>query len=66
MSKIYLTRKNLVSIIELMDAFDTNSVEVNCDSSSGIGSVITAKINSTKVNAMTVNVERVISDENDW
>lgn len=68
MSKIYiyLHREDLVEILKFLDAFKSDKVEVISDNSSGIGSIITAKINEVVINNTPVNVERIISDEKDW
>ena len=66
MNKIHLHREDLVEIRKFLDAFKSDTAEVTSENSSGIGSIITAKINEVIVNNTPVNVERIISDENDW
>lgn len=66
MNKIYLHKEDIKAIEQFMDAFDSNSVEVTSENSSGIGAVVKATIPSIEVKGITVNVTRVISDENDW
>lgn len=66
MNEIYLHRDDLETLIQFLDAFESNTVLVKSDGSSGIGSTVIAKINSVDFHGMKVNVEKVISDEKDW
>lgn len=66
MNKIYLQREDLEQMIKFLDAFKSDHLEVISDTSSGIGALITAKITEVNLNGMEVNVEKVISNENDW
>ena len=67
---MYLHKDDLVTILQFMDAFEyTNElgmVEVTCDNSSGIGSVIQAKIHGVYLNGQQVSVTKTIVDERDW
>ena len=67
MAKIYLHRDDLVSIQKFMEGFpDTELVELNADSSSGIGTILTATLNSVVVNKTIVSVSKTIVDESSW
>lgn len=67
MQKIYLHRDDLVAIQEFMEAFpETEIVELNADSSSGIGTILTATLNSVLVNDNLVSVSKTIVDESSW
>ena len=67
MQKIYLHRDDLVAIQEFMEAFpETEIVELNADSSSGIGTILTATLNSVVVNKTIVSVSKTIVDESSW
>lgn len=67
MNKIYLHRDDLVSIQEFMDSFpDKEFVELTADSSSGIGTILTATIRSVDLNGNLVDVSKTIVDESSW
>lgn len=67
MQTIYLHREDLEDIKKFLDAFpDKEVVEVNADSSSGIGTYLTATISGVTVNDNVVSVSKVISDESSW
>ena len=65
---MYLHKEDLLAIIEFMDAFNPEheTVEINVDSSSGIGSTVTATLNGLDINGQRVSVSRVISDFENW
>jgi hypothetical protein len=67
MAMIYLHKDDLVSIQKFMDAFpDSDMVQLNADSSSGIGTILTATLNSVLVNDNLVSVSKTIVDESSW
>ena len=67
MKSIYLHKDDLETIIQFLKAFpDAHTVEVTCDNSSGIGSIINATIHHVVVNGMTVSVTKNIVDESSW
>lgn len=66
MNKIYLHREDLEQIMKFLEAFKSDLVEITSETTSGIGAIITAKINEVVLNDTVVSVEKVISDENDW
>ena len=67
MERIYLHRDDLVSIQKFMEAFpDTEIVELTSDGSSGIGTILTATVNSVVVNGNLVSVSKTIVDESSW
>lgn len=64
---MYLHRDDLKEIQKFLDAFpDSDTVEVICDSSSGIGSIITATIHNADWNGLKLNVSKTIVDESSW
>lgn len=64
---MYLHRDDLKEIQKFLDAFpDSDTVEVICDSSSGIGSIITATLHAVGVNGLEVNITKIIADETSW
>ena len=67
MKSIYLHKDDLETILQFLKAFpDAHTVEVTCDNSSGIGSIINATIHHVVVNGMTVSVTKNIVDESSW
>ena len=67
MKTIYLHRDDLIAIQKFMDAFpDKEFVEVTADSSSGIGTILTATIKGVEVNGNLVDVSKTIVDESSW
>ena len=66
MNRVYLHRDDLVTIMQFMDAFEQSVVEITSDTSSGIGASTTARLTHVNLNGNTVNVEKVISGEEDW
>ena len=67
MNSIYLHRDDLETIIQFMKAFpDSNTVEITCDNSSGIGSIINANLHAVDLNGMKVTVSKNIVDETSW
>ena len=64
---IYLHRDGVESIIQFMDSFEGHhTVEVTCDNSSGIGSVISAVLHGVDLNGQKVSVTKTIVDETSW
>lgn len=64
---MYLHIEDLESIIDFMKKFEgVEIVEVESDSSSGIGSIITARLHHVEVNGERVTVSKIISDETSW
>ena len=63
---MYLHKDDLEDILEFMNKFDCDVVEVESDTSSGIGSITTARLHGVKINGETVTVSRVITDESSW
>lgn len=67
-NKVYLHKDDLETLIQFLKAFPngTDIVEITSDNSSGIGSIITAKINGIALNGMVVDVTKTIVDESSW
>jgi hypothetical protein len=63
---MHLFKDDLKTILQFMEAFGQETVEVTCDNSSGIGSVIQAKIHGVYLNGQQVSVTKTIVDEKDW
>lgn len=63
---MYLHKDDLEDILEFMNKFDRDVVEVESDNSSGIGSITTARLHGVQINGETVTVSRVITDESSW
>jgi hypothetical protein len=64
---MYLHIEDLEAIMDFMKKFEgAEIVEVTCDSSSGIGSVVTATLNHISINGEIVSVSKVISDVENW
>lgn len=65
---IYLHKEDLIAMIEFIDAFKPQheTIEITVDSSSGIGSTVTATLNGLDINGQRVSVSRVISDVENW
>jgi len=68
LNSIYLHKDDLETILQFLKAFPNISdvVEVTSDNSSGIGSVITAKISGVELNGMAVDVTKTVSDQTSW
>lgn len=67
MNSIYLHKDDLQLIAEFMNAFpESTVVEVQSDTSSGIGAIVTATLHHVDVNGIKVSVTRTISDESSW
>lgn len=62
---MYLTKKDLERIIELMDKFESSQVKLDQDNSSGIGSVTTAKFDVIIQNE-PVTIAAIINDHTNW
>lgn len=64
---MYLHLQDLESIIDFMKKFEgAEIVEVTADSSSGIGTVVTATLHHVEVNGVQVAVSKIISDVENW
>lgn len=64
---MYLHKEDLEDILAFMAKFpEAEIVEVEADSSSGIGTTITARLHHVEVNGERVTVSRVISDVENW
>jgi predicted RNase H-like nuclease (RuvC/YqgF family) len=68
LNSIYLHKDDLETILQFLKAFPngTDIVEVTSDNSSGIGSIITAKISGIALNGTVVDVTKTIVDESSW
>jgi hypothetical protein len=68
LNSIYLHKDDLETLLQFINAFPTGTdiVEVISDNSSGIGSIITAKISGIALNGMVVDVTKTIVDESSW
>jgi len=61
-----LNRQTLIDIVELMTRFpDADYVDIEVDSSSGIGSIVTAEIPIT-LNEVNGKFKTTLMDESDW
>jgi hypothetical protein len=64
---MYLHIEDLEAIMDFMKKFEgAEIVEVDADSSSGIGTTITARLHHVEVNGEKVTVSKVISDVENW
>jgi hypothetical protein len=70
MNKIILSRQELIDIQKFIEAFsDAPRVTIECDSSSGIGTILTASVDapiSTWCSTYDTTVTVSITDESDW
>jgi hypothetical protein len=66
MNTLHLHRNEIKAIVNFMDVFGSDDVELSNNDSSGIGGILIARINSVVVKDIEVNVERIIADEKDW
>jgi hypothetical protein len=66
MPKIILSRQELIDIQKFIEAFsDAPRVTIECDSSSGIGTILTASVDAP-INNYDTTVTVSITDESDW
>lgn len=66
-AKMYLQKDDLNDILKFMDAFPEKvTVEVTCDSSSGIGSTIHAHLHDVKLHGMNLTITKEIGDVKNW
>lgn len=69
-NSVYLHRDDLDTILNIMDRFyepeDRQVVEIEYDTSSGIGAVVKVHLHGVDFNGLKVTVSKVIVDENDW
>ncbi len=64
---MYLHIEDLEAIMDFMKKFEgAEIVEVEADSSSGIGTIVTARLHHVEVNGERVTVSKVISDVENW
>lgn len=64
---MFLHRDDLESILEFMNSFpEYDTVEVQSDSSSGIGTIITAVLHHVDVNGHRVSISKEISSVENW
>lgn len=67
MTSIYLHLDDLITIKQFLESFpDCHTVEVTCDDSSGIGSIINATLHGVDLNGQKVSVTKNIVDETSW
>lgn len=68
LNSVYLHKDDLETLLQFLNAFPngTDIVEVISDNSSGIGTIITAKINGIALNGTVVDVTKTIVDESSW
>jgi Holliday junction resolvase len=67
MDKIYLHTDDIKSIQKFMEAFPGKDVVLlEADSSSGIGTILTATITGVTLEGQIVNVTKPIVDESSW
>lgn len=66
MPKIILSRQELIDIQKFIDTFpNAPRVTIECDSSSGIGTILTASVD-VPINNYATTVTVSITDESDW
>lgn len=68
MSEISLHRDNFYIILQFIEKYDqpmSDFVTITVDSSSGIGSIVTASINAV-INGDPVTITKTIMDESSW
>lgn len=64
---MYLHIEDLEAIMDFMKKFEgAEIVEVTSDTSSGIGAIVTAKLDHITINGEIVSVSKVISDVENW
>jgi hypothetical protein len=66
MPKIILSRQELIDIQKFIDTFpNAPRVTIECDSTSGIGSILTASVD-VPISTYNTTVTVSITDESDW
>ena len=66
MNEVHLHKDDLVAILEFANKYpDSDYVTVSCDSSSGIGNLVSASIRAM-VNSDPVIITKQIVDESSW
>lgn len=66
MPKIILSRQELIDIQKFIEAFpDAPRVTIECDDTSGIGTILTASVDAP-INNYDTTVTVSITDESDW
>ena len=64
---MYLHIEDLEAIKDFMMKFkDVDTVELEADSSSGIGMTLTARLHNVEINGERVTVSKIISDVENW
>lgn len=64
---MYLHIEDLEAIKDFMLKFkDVDTVELEADSSSGIGTTLTARLHNVEINGERVTVSKIISDVENW
>lgn len=64
---MYLHIEDLEAIKDFMMKFkDVDTVELEADSSSGIGTTLTARLHNVEINGERVTVSKIISDVENW
>ena len=67
MQTIYLHKDDLETIQQFLASFpEKEFVQLTADSSSGIGTILTATIVGVDLNGNNVNVSKTIVDESSW
>lgn len=68
MNEISLHKDNFYTILQFIEKYDqsmSDFVTITVDSSSGIGSIVTASINAV-INGDPVTITKTIMDESSW
>ena len=66
MNKIILSRQELIDIQKFIDTFpDAPRVTIECDDTSGIGTILTASVD-VPISNYDTTVTVSITDESDW
>jgi len=65
MNKIYLCKDDLLDIVKLLEDMGADVALVSSDTSSGIGSIITASV-TVQTNGHSGEFTKIISDETSW
>lgn len=66
--EVILTRQNAVSLATLLAAFgdEISFVRLKADSSSGIGTIVTATIDNVVINGQYGSFTKALVDESGW
>lgn len=63
---MFLAKREIRQLLELMEAFGTDKVEILACGGNGIGQVVTVKVYGVDTHGYTVTVEKVISGPECW